>query len=795
MFLNHLKITCRNLLKMRLYSSVNLIGLAVGIAGSILILLYVYYEYSFDRFHKHADHIYRINQYSMEEGVAPHYAGLTMSPLAGVLKQEISEIQGTTRVRIFDIKSLFRYQDRSFYISNVAFVDSTVFDVFSFPLIEGDPYTALSRPNSIVLGEEMARKLFGDESPIGKAVTWGSGLTLEVTGVMRKIPANSHLILNALVSFDVAEHLWSWMDNWSLSCLATYVRFADGASPEPLRARLQGIMENHVSPEDARSVQLYLQPLTDIHLHSSNIIYQYNHNPGNITNVRILAAIAVFTLLLACINYTNLTTARIVKRSMEVGIRKVAGAKRGDLVLQFLLESMIVTLLAMVLAIVLIELLLPVFGNITARSLSLDILNEPTIWIAIVGGVLLIGLASGAYPAFYLSRYRPAYVFQSLRWSGSHGAKLRNALIVLQFAISAALIVSTLIVIKQLNFWQNMDLGFHRDQTIVVPLNNRETRSQTEIMKAKILQNPSISHVSAISNIPGEAFPQMAVAYEGMSEGEEWTSAVLTVDYDYLETLGAYLIKGRNFSHDVSTDSAAAFVISETAARQLGWSDPIGKELYLPFFERRGTVIGVINDFHYQSLHYAIEPLLVIMEPRFFGKLLVRYQDGDISNVLSTIRNTWEESVSLYPFEYSFLDADLSSLYSSEQKTALLLMSFAGLSIFIACLGLFGLAAFMADQKTKEIGIRKTLGASVMSIVMLLTRSYALWVVVANLIACPIVYYIMTRWLQNFAYRVNITAGSFLFAACLALMIALITVSFQSIRAAIANPAKALRYE
>jgi putative ABC transport system permease protein len=795
MLSNYLKITCRNLLKFRLYSAVNLIGLAVGIAGSILILIYVYYEYSFDRFNEYADHIYRINQYSLQEGVAPQYVGLTMSPLASALVQDIGEIRGITRVRIFDIKSLFRYEDRSFYISNVAFVDSTIFDIFSFPLIEGDPSSALTRPNSIVLGEEMAKKLFGEVSPLGNTVTWGNGMTLEVTGVMRKIPANSHLILNALVSFDVAERLWSWMDNWSLACLATYVRLADGASPGNFNLKVQQILENHLPSEDAEATHLYLQPLTKIHLGSPNIIYQYNHNPGNLANVRILTAIAIFILLLACINYTNLTTARTVRRSMEVGIRKVIGAKRGDLILQFLLESMTITLLATVLAMVLVELLLPVFRAIIGRDLSLEILLQPSTWIAFVGGVFFIGLISGVYPALYLSRYQPAYVFRALRWSGSHGARLRSALIVLQFTISAALIVCTLIVLKQLHFWHSMDLGFNRDRTIIVPLNSRETRSQTEILKAKLLENPSISHVSAISNIPGEAFPQMSVEYEGMSEGQEWTSAVLTVDYDYLETLGAKLIQGRNFSRVIGTDSATAFIVSETAARQLGWSDPIGKEMYLPFFERRGTVIGVIRDFHYQSLHYAIEPLLVVMEPRFYGKLLVRYDSQDVSEVLDTMQNAWEELIPIYPFEYSFMDADLDHLYSSERKTAELLMIFAGLSIFIACLGLFGLAAFVADQKTKEIGIRKTLGASVVSIVMLLTRSFALSVIMANLIAYPIAYFVMTSWLQDFAYRINPDLSSFALAAIIALCIAFITVGFQAVKAALANPVDSLRYE
>ncbi|KPL06272.1 hypothetical protein AMJ86_09050, partial [bacterium SM23_57] len=722
------------------------------------------------------------------------HVGITMSPLVEAIWTDIPDILNATRVRVIDIKSLFQNGDRSFYQAGVAFVDSTIFDVLTLPLMEGDTNTALTRPNTIVLGEEMSQKLFGDESPLGKIVTWADRL-LEVTAVMYDVPENSHLQLKGLISYDVAKEIYPWMSNWPTSCLATFIRLSEDASPKSIESKIHTIFEQHTSTEEAQNHHFYLQPLKDIHLGSSHILYQYNYKPGNRVIIYALILIALFILLLACINYINLTTARAVKRSQEIGIRKVTGAKRKDLIIQFLTESMSITLISLVLALVVVELLLPIFRTITNRDLSWQFPINPFTWIAIIGGVILVGLISGSYPALYLSNFQPVQAIRTLRWSSIHGSKLRRALVVLQFTISIALITSTLIIANQLYYLQHKNLGFNRDKVIVVPMSGTTLRSQREILKEKILEHPSVRYVSAISNTPGEDFPQLGASFEGMSEDNEWAIAALSVDDDYLETLGAELIQGRNFSPDITTDKESAIIINQTAAAQLQWEDPIGKELHLSWLERKGPIIGIVRDFHYRTLHHTIEPLAIVMEPFLYSKLLIRTDGTGDAGVIAAIRNTWQELAPAYPFEYSFLDADLIHLYDSEKNTATLIMIFAVLAIMIACLGLFGLSSFIAEQRTKEIGIRKALGATVTSIVSLISREFILLVFISNIIAWPIAYYGMSNWLQGFAYRIDITWLTFLMGTALAVLIAAITVTMQALKAALANPIDSLKYE
>ena len=768
--------------------------MTIGLAGTALILLYVFYETSFDRYHQHTDSVYRINQYSEQDGTITQHVGITMSPLVEVLWTEIPEILNATRVRVIDIKSLFQNGDRSFYQAGVAFVDSTIFDVLTIPLIEGNPNTALTLPNTIVLGEEMATKLFSDESPLGKTVTWADR-TLEATAVMHDIPENSHLQLKGLISFDVAKETYPWMNNWPTSCLATFVRLSEGAALKSIESKIQSIFEQHTSPEESQYTNFYLQPLKNIHLGSSHIVFQYNYKPGNRTIVYSLIPIALFVLLLACINYTNLTTACAVKRGQEIGIRKVTGAKRKDLIIQFLTESISITMVSLVLALVVVEILLPVFRTITNRDLSWQFPINPITWIVIIGGVILAGLISGGYPAFYLSNFQPVQSIRILRWSSIHGSRLRRALVVFQFTISIALITSTLIIAGQLYYLQHKNLGFNRDKVIVVPLSGKILRSQREIIKEKILEHPSVRYVAAVSNTPGEDFPQLGASFEGMSEESEWAIAALSVDDDYMETFGAELIQGRNFSPDIATDKESAIIINQTAAAQLPWEDPIGEELHLSWLDRKGPIIGIVRDFHYRTLHHVIEPLAIVMEPFLYSKLLIRTDGTDDAGVIAAIRNTWQELAPAYPFEYSFLDADLNHLYDSEKNTATLIMIFAILAILIACLGLFGLSSFIAEQRTKEIGIRKALGATVTSIVSLISKEFILLVIISNVIAWPIAYYAMDNWLRSFAYRIDITWLTFLMGTVLAMLIAAITVAMQALKAALANPIESLRYE
>jgi putative ABC transport system permease protein len=453
------------------------------------------------------------------------------------------------------------------------------------------------------------------------------------------------------------------------------------------------------------------------------------------------------------------------------------------------------TLVSLILAFVIVELALPYFRTLTGRDVSFHIFTYPTTWATVLGGVLVVGLLSGLYPAILLSRFKPVNVLKSFAGMGSRRFQIRHMLILVQFTISIALITSTLIVVKQLRYTATKNLGFDRHQVVVVPLNNRSIRSQSSVLKEKLLAHPAILSASAISNIPGEEFPQMNIEFEGMSGEEGTVVAVLSVDYDYLDVLKAEMVQGRSFSRDIATDEKTAFIVNQTIVEKLGWDDPIGKKLSLPWYERKGSVIGVIHDFHNRTLHYAIEPVAIVMEPVHYSKLLVRIDSRDIQGALTAMNAAWEELSPLYPFEYSFLDSDLNNMYRSESNTAKLLILFSALAIFIACLGLFGLATFIAEQRTKEVGIRKTLGASVPSIVVLLTRDLTLWVIISNIIACPIAYYTMSRWLNGFVFRTNIGWSIFILAAILTLIIAIATISIQAFKAALTNPVNTLRYE
>ena len=789
MFKNYLTIALRNLIRHKVYSAINILGLAVGMACCMLILLFIQDELSYDHFHKKSDQIYRLT---------PLYPNSQWACMPGPVGPELfDDIPEIEYVRFWpQRRKLLRYEDKPFY-EDVFFVDPNIFDVFTYPFIKGNPQTALQEPNTIVLSERMAKKYFGNEDPIGKVLSFVDRYEYRVTGVLQNPPHNTHLHIDFMVSFISIDAFSRMRVNRGGHNIYTYLMFHPPYTPEKFHQQMPEFAKKYWG-EDARG-QYALQPLTDIHLHS-NLEKEAEPN-SDIAYVYIFSATALFILIIACINFMNLTTARSIHRAQEVGMRKVVGANRTQLIKQFLGESLFLALIALCAAILLMIIGLPILNAFANKTLTLSPTN-----VALTFGLpnitLLVGLLAGSYPAFFISQYQPIVVLKGGAKRSRHSASLRMGLVILQFAISIALMVTTLIVYKQLTFMHNKHLGFQKDQVLVIPGSTRTTDENTyETIKQTFLQSPHIVSVSAASTMPGMRFEQQGVGFqpEGATEDtEEQRGGVrfMWTNFDIVKTLGLELTAGRDFSQDMPTDNNHAFIFNETAAKRFGWKDPINK----PVRWRRinGTVIGIVKDFNFASLHQTIDPLCIHVTPRSTKSrwfILVRIQPQNISATLDDLRTTWQTFHPHLAFEYFFLDDHFDKLHRSEQTMGQILGTFSLIAIFIACLGLFGLATFTAEQRTKEIGVRKVLGASVQQIIMLLSKEFLKLVGIANLIAWPLAYWAMTQWLQNFAFRIDLTLWPFILGGITALLIALITVGYQAHQAARTNPIDALRYE
>ncbi len=801
MLKNYLKIAVRNLLKHKAYSFINIAGLAMGMTCCILILLYVQHELSYDRFHQNAKRIYRIAWFSGNPQTrTPH-------PMAQAMVRDFPEVKsavsispiwgpGLTRPAIAVKYGDKRFDEKGFYSA-----DTTFFEVFSFPLIKGDPETALRSPFSIVITEEMAEKYFGEEEPLGKVLTINNNIDLKVSAVLQNLPANSHFHFDFLLSYALLKmretgSYYEWEDFGHYN----YVKLAPTADPKIFEAKIPDwFLKYNEWPADdiaelkSGQVAFRLQPITDIHLRS-HLKWELEPN-SDIAYVYLFSAIAVFVLLIACINFMNLSTARSATRAREVGMRKVLGAFRAQLIGQFLGETILLSLMALLLSIAAVELLLPFFNSLSGRNLAVDYRHNPWLILSIGGMALLVGIISGSYPAFFLSALQPVKTLKDTMRVGTKSSRLRQILVVTQFAISIALIAGTGIVATQLEFLKNKKLGFDKEQIVVVPLKTNEMRRNYEAVKAELLRNPSLVSITAVSNVPGGRFNQNEIYWQD-TEGEQSVSQ-MRVDYDFFATLDIEITAGRSFSKAMATDSAAAFILNETAARLYDWDTPVGKEITWLDDDntRRGTVIGVAKDFHFQSLHQSIEPLIFHVLPAGFNYFLVKMSSNNMAGTLADLEKKWKAFDPDRAFEYSFLDEDFAALYNSEERMQAIVGNFSFLAILIACLGLFGLASFTIQQRTKEIGVRKVLGASVSQIVMILSREFTRLVLIAFLVACPLAYFVMNGWLQNFAYRTEISLNIFLLAGALGLIIAWLTVSYQALKAALANPVEALRYE
>lgn len=799
MFRTFLRSIWRTISRHKAHSFINIFGLALGLTCCILILLFVQTEVSFDRFHHNADRLYRLIKLVTPQTGGTEIHSISSGQMGPAMVRDFPEVEQCTRLLPWFDDILMTHDETTLKIPDVVFADSTFFSTFDFKLVYGDPRTALTRPLSIVLSEQTARKFFGDRIPIGESIVGFRDEVYTITGIIADAPANSHLRYNALISWSstvagVGPLEMPWLNNWLTQVAYTYVLLRPGTDAAALQQKLPDFMLRHFA-EKANQYKLLLQPLTGIYLKSGHMLFTRGLRLGNIDYVYVFSAIAVLILLIACINFMNLATARATRRAKEVGVRKVLGADRRRLAYQFLGESAVFSLLAMILAALAVEVLLPAFNSFTGKELQFD----PTSNLTLLGGIffltIFVGFIAGMYPALVLSRFQPVRALKGV-WTGAPQAVLpRKILVTAQFAIAVALIAGTFVIYQQMVFTQKKNLGFKKEQIVVLPIGDTEIAVKFAAFKNELLQYPHIVSATGCNSVPGQGMMSFGLHPEGKPETEDWTAASIRIDdFDLLKTYGMSMADGRYFSPHFATDTTNGIVINESLARSLGWKQPIGKTMDVPGEVEHGRVIGVIKDFHMKSFHYPIEPLFLYYAPRH-GNLSVRITTEDVPATIEFIRDAWRRFDSRYPFEYFFLDEQFDQLYASDQRLMETFTLFSILAIVVSGLGLLGLTSYATEQRVKEIGIRKVLGATVPGIVVLISRDFVKLVLIASVVAGPVAWLAMNRWLEDFAYRTEIGWWVFALAGCVALVIALLTIGAQAIRAARANPVKALRYE
>jgi len=806
MFINYFKVAIRNLMKNKVYSFINILGLAVGIACCIAILLYVRDELSYDKFNIHGDQIYRLCL-NLKLGNTESHNPESPPPMGAALLHDFPEVLSFTRIRKFGFPVL-RYKNKTFSEERFFQVDSTFFNVFTVKFLEGDPKVALTQPNNVVITESMAKKYFGNKDPMGKILNADRNTDWIVTGVVQDVPKNSHF------HYDFLGSLTSSSDSRSTSWLSnnyyTYLLLRKGTDAEVFQKKINSDILKYVGPQiqaitsttlnqlrnQGDKYEYFLQPLLSIHLHS-HLDYEIERN-SDISYVYIFSIIAVVILLIACINFINLETARSEKRAKEVGIRKTLGSNRSQIVGQFIAEAVLMSMLAVMLAVVLDEIFLPLFNNIAGKEMSASIFENIYSIPLLLIFAILVGIFAGSYPAFYLSSFQPVKVLKSELRRGNRKSVLRSSLVIFQFAVSIALFICTFIINNQLKYIQTKNLGFNKEQVVIISKTD-DIGNQIQSFEKGLLANPDVLKVSNSSAIPGNQGGNYSGCSLKDTPGSQLRDAmIMTCDENFAEVYKLKMKQGRFFSVEYPSDTAA-IVVNEALTKSFGVKHIIGKYLVFPGDVQTFTyqIIGVVKNFNYESLHKEIRPLAIRLYPeRGFGQFVsVRIAPNNYQSTISFLQNTWRKYAGNEAFEYNFLDKDLANLYLNEQRTSNIATIFSVLAIFIACLGLLGLAAFVTEQRTKEIGIRKSLGASVPEIVILLSKEFTKWVLVANAIAWPLAYFIMNYWLMNFAYRITITPWVFIISGIIALLIALLTVSIHAIRAATANPILSLRYE
>jgi putative ABC transport system permease protein len=797
MLKNYITIALRNLLRQKGFTIINILGLTIGLTVSALIILYIVHELGYDRFHENAGRIYRVAINGEISGQAINVA-VSSPPFGPALVADYPEVVDYTRIDP-PHNSLFAFGDEKYYEDDILFVDSSFFKIFTVPLLYGDPATALEVPRSLVLTESLARKYFGDEYPVGKVLRYNDQTDLTVTGVCEDYPDNSHFTFQALVSYSTLLEMrgeW-WMNTWGNFAMYNYIMLDRRANLDSLMAKMPDFLVKYMSDEiqeaDMR-FELYLQPVTSIHLHS-NLMAEIGDN-SDISYIYILMAITLFILILASINFMNLSTAKSANRAREVGIRKVAGSSRQHLVRQFIGESVIISLISLFITFFLIELILPAFNNITGKELDMQYILDWQLTLGFILLAVIVGIFAGSYPAFYLSAFNPIRVLQGRLKAGSSNSLLRNVLVFIQFTVSIALIIGTVVIYRQLTFMRKKDLGFDPSHVVIVPLRNEETRNKGQVIKEAFLTYPNVLSASLSSGLPAGQLSGTAYFPEGYGDRDPWLIYGFAADPDFIDkTMKMKIINGRNFNTEFSTDSTAV-LINEVLLKKLAWEDPIGKIINsdrtppTPY-----RIIGVIRDFHIQSLHQQINPIMIRFLRGQPNYLIIKLLSDSTPLTLLRLENAWEEINPEIPFDFHFLNERIDQFYANEKKMGNIFVYFTIFALFIAALGLYGLASFIAEQRTKEIGIRKAMGSSISKIAYILSRDFAKPVLLANLVAWPLAWFAMNKWLQNFSFRTDLALWIFPAAALVTLLLSLITVNIQTIRAASANPIYALRYE
>jgi putative ABC transport system permease protein len=808
MIKNYFKTALRNLLRYKGFAMINIASLTIGIVGCMIIGLFVWDEWQFDKKIRGGENIYRL--YDENKNNNSTSFGAPVPPaFATFLQQHYPEVEATTRILMSADKFLMEAGEKRNYEEKGWFVDSSFLQFFSLKLIRGDLATALSAPHAVVISEDLANRYFGNEDPIDKTIRINKD-TFAVKAVLAKLPSHFHLDFRYLMPMSATGISKARMEIWTWHQFYTYVKLKPGTNVQQLQDKFQAYMKKEIFPMMTQAGSTFLaffQPLKNIHLQSADFVYD-NAIRGNATYVKALTIIALFVLLIACFNFINLATARSFRRAKEIGIRKVVGAERKQLIFQFIGETILLSILAMFLATVVTLFIVPVLNQFTGKSIEFNPVSNPALGALLVIGGIVVGILAGIYPALVLSGFQPIKVLKSMKLTGSGTPWLRQALVVIQFSLSALLIVSAIIVYRQTSYLSNKDLGFNKEQILFFQVRDSfgSNPKTLETFKTELKRSPNIVSVTSGYGLPGDQYAGDGITIPTKDGEKEYAANVFIGDYDYVKTLGLKIIAGRDFSRDMGTDEREAFIINETAVKDLGYAtaekaigQPMSWDEWVPADTlhpvKKGKVIAVVRDFHYKSLHEKLAISVIQLYPQVAVKVAVKLKTADAKNTIAYINNVWDQFIPGYPLEYKFMDESYGAMYKSEEKLASLLWIFTFMAIFVGCMGLFGLAAFSAEQRTKEIGIRKVLGANVFNIMGLLSKRFVILILVASLIAFPVAWLAMNKWLQDFPYRISISWWMFAVAAVAALVIALITVSFQSIKAAIANPVKSLRTE
>ncbi len=796
---NYFKIASRRIKRQKGFSFINIAGLAIGMACAIIMLLWVQNELSYDRFHEKGDSLFRVAAYVSFPNTSSHSV-IGPPPLAPALKEEFPEIIQSTRVDDCP-RLVFKHRDKAFYEQKGLLADPSFLEMFTFPLLEGNPQTALSDSYSIILTEKTAIKYFGDENPISKTLMV-EGFPIKVTGVMKNVPENSHFQFDFVLPFEIRREMGDNLDHWGNSNTYAYVELHEQAIPSEVDKKIENYLRDKLAKvfqmENPFDIRLYLQNILDIHL-SSHIEDQEYAVVSDRKYVYIFSVVALFILVIACINFMNLFTARSMKRAKEIAMRKVVGSKRSQLVKQFLTESLLFSFISLLVAIVVVYSFLPITQNLLNKSLVMNLLDFKFA-AALLLITFLTGILAGSYPALFLSSFSSIRILKRADQGARGQLMVRRFLVIAQFSLSIILIIATIIIFRQINFMQNTDLGFEKENVVYMPLKGNIGR-QYETFKNELLQESSILSISAKNSHPllGSDYTT-DIEWPGKDPAQKILMEATGVDYDYIETMKLEMKEGRSFSREYQTDARGAFLLNERAVQLMGLESPLGKEIGV--WGKKGVVIGIVKDAYFRSLKQQIEPQIQYLysdldtrEMNEYGVILVRVKGGQIPEAIALLEKTWKKMEIDYPFEFGFLDQSVDDQYRKETQISHIINIFTMLGLFISCMGLFGLASFMAEQRTKEIGIRKVLGASVSQILFMLSKDFAKWVALASLVAWPVAYFILRKWLGDFAYRVDLSIILFLLATAFTLVVALLTVSYQAVKAATSNPVNALRYE